>query len=81
MAGILDSVSSPADLQRLSVAELEALAQEIRERSLSCLRAAAPAGPFILANSGGDLPLDTPTGNVKALREASEAFAARRLPG
>ena len=44
MAGILDSISSPVDLQRLSVVELEALAQEIRERIIA-----------VVSNNGGHL--------------------------
>jgi uroporphyrinogen decarboxylase len=55
-------------------------AAEIRERSLACLRAAAPAGPFILANSGGDIPLNTPPENLRAMIAASEAYAAERSP-
>jgi uroporphyrinogen decarboxylase len=53
-------------------------ADEIRERSLACLRTAAPAGPFILANSGADIPLNTPPDNLRAMIAASEAYAVER---
>jgi uroporphyrinogen decarboxylase len=57
-----------------------ATAGEIRERSLACLRAAVPAGPFILANSGGDIPLSTPPENLHAMLAASAAYANERSP-
>src|ERR1700751_4299376 len=37
MANLLDTVDSPADIKKLSVAQLEALAQEIRERLILTL--------------------------------------------
>jgi len=55
-------------------------AEEIHEGSLACLRVAAPAGPFILANSGADIPFSTPPENLRAMISASEDFAAERRP-
>jgi uroporphyrinogen decarboxylase len=49
---------------------------EIRVRCRACLEAAAPSGRFILANAGGDIPLDTPPANLRAMLEASSAHAA-----
>ena len=57
-----------------------ASAEEIRERSMACLRAAAPTGPFILANSGADIPMSTPPENLRAMIAASEAYASERSP-
>ena len=37
MGNLLDSIHSPADLRKLSVAQLESLAQEIRERLIVTL--------------------------------------------
>ena len=65
LLGNLDNLSFPA-----------ASADEIRERSLACLQAAAPAGRYILANSAADIPLTTPPENVRAMVAASEAYAA-----
>lgn len=93
LAGVV--VSSKDDLsearQRLGPAPLllgnldnlrfpTASVAEIRERSLVCLRAAAPAGPFILANSGADVPLSTPPENLRAMITASETYAAEMCP-
>lgn len=50
--------------------------ERIRERSMACLAAAGPAGRFILANSGGDIPLLTPPENVLAMVAASIDYAA-----
>lgn len=69
LLGNLDNLSFPT-----------ASAGEIRERSLACLRAAAPAGHFVLANSGGDIPLSTPLDNLRAMLDASEAWAAKGSP-
>ncbi len=65
LVGNLDNLSFP-----------RASATEIRERSLACLRAAAPAGRYILANSGGDIPLSTPPENLRTMIQASEEYAA-----
>ena len=65
LLGNLDNLSYPA-----------ASAEQIREQSLACLQAAAPAGHFILSNSGGDIPLSTPPENLKAMITASEDYAA-----
>ena len=41
MGNLLDSIHSPADLKKLSVRQLESLAQEIRERLIvTCPRRA-----------------------------------------
>jgi len=50
---------------------------QIRGLATQCLEAGEQIGPFILCNSGADLPIDTPPENIHALREAAEAFAAR----
>lgn len=42
--------------------------KQVRAACLERLRSAVPAGPFILAHSGTDLPLNTPPENLKALR-------------
>ena len=69
LLGNLDNLSFPT-----------ASADEIREDSLECLRTAAPAGHFILANSGGDIPLSTPPESLRAMLAASQAYAAQRSP-
>jgi uroporphyrinogen decarboxylase len=65
LLGNLDSLSFPA-----------ASADQIRQRSLACLQAAAPAGRYILSNSAADIPLTTPPENLRAMIAASEANAA-----
>lgn len=71
LAGNLDNLSYPT-----------ATAEQIRARCMVCLKAGAPAGHFVLANGGGDIPLSTPTENLQAMIEASEAYAAgaRKAP-
>jgi uroporphyrinogen decarboxylase len=69
LLGNLDNLGFPA-----------ASAAEIRERSLTCLCAAVPGGPFILANSGADIPLSTPQENLRAMIAASETYSADRSP-
>ena len=54
----------------------EASDDEIYERSLVCLQIGAPAGRYILANSGGDIPLSTPPENLRAMIAASMAYSA-----
>jgi uroporphyrinogen decarboxylase len=70
LAGNLDNLSFPT-----------ASAGEIRERSLECLRTAAPAGPYILSHAGADIPLSTPPENLRAMIEASLAYAAGERSG
>ena len=65
LIGNLDNLSLPT----LSV-------DEIRTQSLACLRAAAPAGRYILCNSAADVPLSTPPENIHAMIKASEEYAA-----
>jgi uroporphyrinogen-III decarboxylase len=48
---------------------------EIRARSLECLRTAAPAGRFILCNSGGDIPWSCPQENLQAMIDATVDYA------
>lgn len=50
-------------------------AEEIRARSLACLRTAAPAGKYILSHSAADVPLGTPSENLRAMIRASEEYA------
>lgn len=64
LLGNLDNLSFPS-----------ASPERIRRQSLECLRIAAPAGRFVLANSGGDIPLNTPPENLHAMIEASRAYA------
>ena len=52
-------------------------ANHIRTLATACLTAGKEIEPFILCNSGADLPIDTPPENIHALREAAEVFAAR----
>ncbi len=64
LAGNLDNLSLPA-----------ASAQEILEKSLECLRCAAPSGRYILSHSAADVPLDTPPENLRAMVQASKDYA------
>jgi uroporphyrinogen decarboxylase len=65
LIGNLDNLSLPT-----------ASADEVRARSLACLRAAAPTGRYILSNSAADIPLSTPPENVRAMLQASVDYAA-----
>lgn len=56
----------------------QASAAEIGKMSRACLDCAAPGGPFILANAGGDIPLATPADNLLAMRAAVESRPAPR---
>lgn len=51
-------------------------AAEIYQMSLDCLGKAAPGGRFILANSGGDIPLATPAENLQAMLGAAAIYSA-----
>ena len=53
-----------------------ASAAEIRQRSMACLCAAAPAGRYVLAHAGADIPISTPPENLHAMIDASMAYAA-----
>ncbi len=46
--------------------------EQIYEQSQKILKLMHQKGPFILSNSGGDLPLNTPETNITAMIEASE---------
>jgi uroporphyrinogen decarboxylase len=65
LVGNLDNLSLPT-----------ATVAEIRARSLACLRAAAPAGRYVLSHSAADVPLSTPPENLRAMIQASEEYAA-----
>ena len=60
LIGNLDNLTLPA-----------VTADEVCQMSLVQLRAAAPFGHFILANSGGDVPQATPAGNLRAMQQAA----------
>jgi len=49
--------------------------EKIYEVSLQCLTQAAPAGRFILMNAGGDIPLNTPPENIRAMVRAAKDYA------
>jgi len=66
LLGNLDNLSLPA----LSP-------DAVRRRARACLEEAAPAGPYVLCHSGGDVPLDTPPENLQAMIQAAEEFAQR----
>ncbi len=65
LIGNLDNLTLPA----ISAAE-------VYEISLERLRTAAPSGHYILANSGADIPLATPPGNLRAMLAAGAAYSA-----
>lgn len=44
---------------------------QIYEKSMGILNSMIGRGPFILANSGGDIPLNTPVENIMAMFEAA----------
>lgn len=67
LLGNLDNLSLPA-----------ATSDQVRDWSLKALHTAAPAGPFILANSGADIPLSTSPDNLRAMMAASATYAAER---
>lgn len=67
LLGNLDNLSLPT-----------ARPDQVCSWSLQRLRTAAPAGPFILANSGADIPLSTSPDNLRAMIAASVAYAADR---
>lgn len=62
------------NLDNLSFPELSA--DQIAEKSRACLQEAAPAGHFILSNSGADIPLTTPSGNLRAMLSAAADYSA-----
>ncbi len=47
----------------------------IYEMSQACVRAAAPSGHYILANSGADIPLTTPPENLRAMLSAAADYS------
>jgi uroporphyrinogen decarboxylase len=64
IVGNLDNLTLPA----VSAAEVHRL-------SLSCLRAAAPSGRYILCNAGADIPQATPPANLRAMLQAAAEFS------
>ncbi len=69
-----DNILLLGNLDDISFAE--ASSDEIYAQSISCLKAAAPAGHYILAHSGADIPLNTPPENLMAMIIASKDYAA-----
>ena len=68
--------SGPALLGNIdNLAFPTATADEIHTMATACLKTGTDAGPFLLCNSGADIPLKTPPENIHALREAAETFA------
>lgn len=67
LIGALDNLAFPA-----------VSAEKIYELSLACLREAAPSGRFILANSGGDIPLATPPENLSAMLGAAAVYSTQK---
>jgi len=65
LVGNLDNLTLPG-----------ASADQVYDLSLACLRTAASAGPFILANSGADVPQSTPPANLKAMQAAAATVSA-----
>ncbi|OHB32622.1 MAG: hypothetical protein A2X84_14090 [Desulfuromonadaceae bacterium GWC2_58_13] len=65
LIGNLDNLALPA-----------ASASEMYAMSLERLRSAAPAGRYILANAGADIPQATPTENLRAMRKAGATVSA-----
>jgi uroporphyrinogen-III decarboxylase len=57
------------NLDNIELARLDPATARVRAREI--LAAAVPAGPFILANSGGDIPPETPAETIAALAEAA----------
>ncbi len=62
------------NLDNLSFSSLSA--DELYHKAMACLRSAAPAGHYILANAGADIALTTPPENLHALLAASSDYAA-----
>jgi len=67
LIGNLDNLSFPA----LSADAVYAMSQD-------CLRIAAPSGHYILANAGADIPLATPSENLRAMQAAAADYPAAR---
>jgi uroporphyrinogen decarboxylase len=65
LIGNLDNLSLPA-----------ASRDSVYASCLTRLRTAAPAGPYILANAGADMPQSTPPENLRAMRSAISDYAA-----
>ncbi len=53
----------------------EVTAAELFDMSLARLRIAAPCGHYILCNSAADIPLTTPTVNLRAMLAAAVAYS------
>lgn len=66
------------NLDNLSFAAVSA--DVIYERCAACIDEAAPAGHFILSNSGADIPLATPPDNLRAMHKAVADAAAGYVP-
>ncbi|WP_224981348.1 uroporphyrinogen decarboxylase family protein [Geomonas agri] len=88
VGAIIGSKDDPAESRRLTpagfnlignldnLAFASASACEISRLALDRLSAHAPEGHFVLANSGGDLPQNTPAANLKALKESVASYKA-----
>lgn len=61
--GNLDNLSMPA-----------ASAEAVYDLSMACVQRAAPAGHYILANAGGDMPQATPPENLRAMQAAAATY-------
>lgn len=48
--------------------------EKILRKSMECLAEGVANGPFILANSGGDISLNTPEANIRAMVQASREY-------
>lgn len=64
------------NLNNLSFPDVNA--DEIKARSLACLREAAPGGRYILCHAGADIPISTPPENIHAMLQASHEYEAGR---
>jgi len=49
--------------------------EEMFQKCMMLLEIAAPGGHFVLANSGADIPLNTPPQTIHAMIQAAECYA------
>lgn len=49
--------------------------EELYRQCMACLRSAAPAGPYLLANAGADIPLTATEEQIRVLKQASCDYA------
>ncbi len=66
LLGNIDNLSYPS----MSV-------EEMKKQCLDRLETAAPPGRFILCNSGADIPVSTPPGNIQAMLDASKDYSGK----